>query len=298
MASREFEELQAKLREAPAPPEGESLTQLRARIDASLGALPLADGVSVESVDAAGVPALSLAGANAGAAPWLVYFHGGGYRIGSALAWRAYASQLAAAVSANVLLVDYRLAPEAPFPAAVDDALAAFRWLVSEGRDPRCIVLAGDSAGGGLALAALVALRDAGDPRPAAGVLLSPWADLTNRAATFETNAASDRLFSRDQAMAAASLYLQGHEATDPLASPVFANFEGLPPLLVHASKDEVLLDDARTIIARAEQARVDVASSIVPEMPHVWHMSVPAFPEAVVAVDEIANFVARTTKL
>jgi acetyl esterase/lipase len=296
MASREFHELQARLAAQPQPPPPSTLQEWRAHLDALLGAAPLAAGVEEQAVDAGGVPAIWLERAGAARDPVLAYFHGGGYRIGSARAWRAYGSQLALACRARVLLVDYRLAPEHPFPAAVDDAVSAVRWLLASGERPGRIVLAGDSAGGGLAAAALVALRDRGVPLPAGAACLSPWTDLTNRAETFHSRAATDKLFSLKQAQEAAALYLAGHPADDPLASPVFADLRGLPPLLIHVGEVEVLLDDSRTLADRARAAGVDVRLSVYPEMPHVWHISYPAFPEAVQAVEEVAAFVRERT--
>lgn len=296
VASTEFHELEKRLAAAPSPPDDETLEVRRARIDVAMGGLPLADGVQDEPARLGGVPSIWLQRREANDAPVLVYLHGGGYRMGSAHGWRSYASQLAVACRARVLLVDYRLAPEHPFPAALDDTLAAYRALLASGVDPGRIVLAGDSAGGGLTASALVALRDAGDALPAGAVCISPWADLTNTAETFDTNAATDRLFSRELAQLAAGLYLDGGDARSPLASPALASFEGLPPLLIHASEAEVLLGDARALAARAGEAGVEVALSLYPEMPHVWHLSVPAFPEAVLAVEEIADFVRTHT--
>ena len=297
MASREFQAHRAALAAQPAPEPPGSLRELRASIDRRQAERPLAEGVAAREADAGGVPAILLEPAGDSAtAPWLLYFHGGGYRIGSALAWRAYGSHLARACSARVLLADYRLAPEYPFPAAVEDAVAAYAWLAETGAPPERIVLAGDSAGGGLAAAALIEIRRRGLPRPAGAALLSPWADLTNRAETFRTRADADELFSLRQAREAAELYLQGRDPADPLASPVFADWSGAPPLLVHAGDAEVLLDDARLLAERARAAGVDVRLRVWPERPHVWHLSYPAFPEAVEAVEEVAAFVAEAT--
>jgi acetyl esterase/lipase len=297
LASPEFHAYQARAASqtatAPAPA---SIAELRARIDASLGAVPLEPGVRERRLDAGGVPVIGLERGGGERDPVLLYFHGGGYRIGSAHAWRAYASRLAAAARARVLLVDYRLAPEHPFPAAVEDAVCAYRGLLSAGEAPARIVLGGDSAGGGLAAAALIALRRQDLPLPAGAACLSPWADLTNRAESYRTRAHSDRLFGHAQAEQAAALYLADHPASDPLASPLFGDWSGMPPLLIHAGDTEVLLDDATGLAQRARDAGVDVHLSVYPEMPHVWHLAYPAFPEAVRAVEELAGFVARVS--
>jgi acetyl esterase/lipase len=296
VASAEFHAYQARLAAQPPAPPPARIEELRARIDATLGAVPLEPGVSELRTDAGGVPGIALQRAGGASDPLLLYLHGGGYRIGSAFAWRAYASRLAAACRARVWLVDYRLAPEHPFPAAIDDVLRAYRALLAAGEDPARVALAGDSAGGGLAAAALHGLRREGLPLPAGAVCLSPWADLTNRAQSYRTRAASDKLFGHEQAEEAAALYLQGHSPADPLASPVFGDWTGMPPLLVHAGDAEVLLDDARELAARARAAGVRVHLSVYPEMPHVWHLAYPAFPEAVRAVEEIAAFVQECT--
>src|SRR3954447_4411989 len=185
-----------------------ALLQQRAHIDAAMGRLPLAAGTTATAVDAGGVPAILCMRDGGESDRLLVYFHGGGYRLGSALAWRAYGSHLAAACRARVLVVDYRLAPEDPFPAAVDDAVAAYRWTLDHAAGISAVIVAGDSAGGGLAAALVLAASRGGVALPAGAVCLSPWADLTNTAATFTSNALRDALFSKSAADEAAALYL------------------------------------------------------------------------------------------
>jgi epsilon-lactone hydrolase len=294
MASTEFHALQEKMAAAPKPDPPANLNELRARIEATMDALPTADGVTVTPVDMDGVPGLMLVPEGGADAPVILYFHGGGFRLASARAYRPYGSQLARACRARVLLVDYRLAPENPFPAAIDDAVTAYRWLRAQGQPAARIVIGGDSAGGGITASALVALRDAGDALPAGGVCISPWVDLTNSNESFKTRAEADKLFGPNQAAEATALYLGDGDPKQPLASPVFADLAGLPPLLVHVGDAEVLLDDAAALAAKARAAGVEVTHRVYPEMPHVWHLSYPAFPEAVEAVSEIAVFVAR----
>src|SRR4051794_14893611 len=166
-----------------------ALTQQRSQIDAAMGQLPLAPGTTATAVDAGGVPAILCVRDGGEGDPVLVYFHGGGYRLGSALAWRSYGTHLAAACRARVLVVDYRLAPEHPFPAAVEDAVASYRWALDQSGAGGVVIVGGDSAGGGLAAALVVAAASRGLTLPAAAVCLSPWADLTNTAATFSSNA-------------------------------------------------------------------------------------------------------------
>ncbi len=296
MPSEEFTAFQAAMAARPAPPPVSSLDEQRRRIDEAMGALPLADGTEAALLDAGGVSAIECRPVDLpDDAPVLVYLHGGGFRIASALAYRAYGSHLAKALDGRVLLVDYRLAPEHPYPAALDDSLAAFRWVVASGVAPSRVAVAGDSAGGGLA--ASLALRTLAEgPAPAAVVCCSPWVDLTVTASTYETNAERDQLFSRTSAEEAAPLYLAGHDPTDPLVSPVFGTWEGAPPLLVQVGGIEVLLDDARRLAEVASAARVDVTLRVYPDMPHIWQMSYPAFPEAVEAVAELVAFVRRIT--
>ncbi|MFM8304381.1 MAG: alpha/beta hydrolase [Actinomycetota bacterium] len=296
MPSAEFTEFQAKMAAAPVPPPPASLDELRARIETSMGDLPRADDTTAEALDAGGVPAI-LCTRNGGVDdPWLVYFHGGGYRICSARAYRAHGSHLAAVCRARVLLVDYHLAPEHPFPAAVHDALAAYRWLLAQGVDPHRIVIAGDSAGGGLTAALLLAAAQEGVSLPAGGICLSGWLDLTNSAPSFETNAAADRLFAKSSADEAAAMYLQGHDAADPLASPLFGDWSGMPPMLLMNGSIECLADDSTRFASTARAVGVDVTHTVYADMPHVWQTSYPAFPEAVQAVEEMAAFVARVT--
>jgi monoterpene epsilon-lactone hydrolase len=296
MPSAEFVEFQQKMAAAPVPPPPGSIQELRERIEHAMGNLPLAAGTSAEEVDAGGVPSILCTRDGGEADPWLIYFHGGGYRICSARAYRAHGSQLAAACRARVLLVDYRLAPEDPFPAAVEDAVHAYRWVLDQGVDAGRIVAGGDSAGGGLTAALLLAARTQGLPFPAGGILLSGWLDLTNEAESYARNAATDTLFPKASADEAAALYLQGHDPRDPLASPVFGDWSGMPPLLVLNGSIESLFDDSVRITETARAAGVDVTHTVYEDMPHVWQTTYPAFPEAVQAVDEMAAFIARVT--
>lgn len=220
------------------------------------------------------------------------YCHGGGYYFCSPASHRPLVFGLAARSGARTFSLDYRLAPEHPFPAALDDALAAYRALLAEGTPPDSIVVAGDSAGGGLALATLVALRDAGDPLPAAGVLFSPWTDLAATGSTIETNDGLDPMFCGAAIGRAARFYVGETDPTHPYLSPLYADLSGLPPLLIQASSTEVLLDDARRVAERARAADVEVELEIWPKMPHVWHLWTPFVPEARQALERAAQFV------
>ena len=280
----------------PVPPPPADIVEQRTRIDEAMAQLPLAEGTVAEPFVRSGVPGIECRPVDvADDAPIVLYFHGGGFRIASALAYRSYGSHLAAVLGARVLLVEYRLAPEHKFPKAVDDCFAVWESLLAEGIDTGRIVIAGDSAGGGLAASVTMhALADG--VLPAGVICCSPWVDLTITADTYDTNAESDKLFSRNSAEEAAPAYLGGADPTNPIASPLFGDWNGAPPMLILVGDAEVLLDDSRKLADVAQAAGVDVTLSVYPEMPHIWTMSYPAFPEAVEGVTEMAEFVARVT--
>lgn len=280
----------------PVPPPPADIAEQRSRIDEAMAQMPLAEGTVSEPFVRSGVAGIECRPVElADNAPILLYFHGGGFRIASALAYRSYGSHLAAVLGARVLLVEYRLAPEHKFPKAVDDCFAVWESLLAEGIDTGRIVIAGDSAGGGLAASVTMhALADG--VLPAGVICCSPWVDLTITADTYDTNAESDKLFSRTSAEEAAPAYLGGADPMNPIASPLFGDWDGAPPLLILVGDAEVLLDDSRKLADVAKSAGVDVTLSVYPEMPHIWTMSYPAFPEAVEGVTEMAEFVARVT--
>ena len=296
MASKEFHALQEAMAARPVPPPPADIVEQRSRIDEAMAQIPLAEGTVAEPFVRSGVPGIECRPVDmADDAPIVLYFHGGGFRIASALAYRSYGSHLAAVLGARVLLVEYRLAPEHKFPKAVDDCFAVWESLLAEGIDTGRIVIAGDSAGGGLAASVTMhALADG--VLPAGVICCSPWVDLTITADTYDTNAESDKLFSRTSAEEAAPAYLGGADPMNPIASPLFGDWDGAPPLLILVGDAEVLLDDSRKLADVAKSAGVDVTLSVYPEMPHIWTMSYPAFPEAVEGVTEMAEFVSRVT--
>jgi acetyl esterase/lipase len=219
--------------------------------------------------------------------------HGGGYVLGSLATGRPLASRVAHAAEARILNVEYRLAPEHPFPAALHDSVTAYTGLLHEGVDPATIAVLGDSAGGGLAVATLVAARDQGLPLPAAGVCISPWVDLTLSNSSLFTNDGRDPQINRHLLAEMAAAYLQGQEPTLPLASPAYADLSGLPPLLIHAGTAEVLFDDARMLAVAANNAGVEVTLELYEHMIHVWHAYAPGLPEGGAAIDRIASWLA-----
>ena len=296
MASKEFHAMQEAMAARPVPPPPADIAEQRSRIDEAMAQMPLAEGTVAEPFVRSGVPGIECRPVDvADNAPIVLYFHGGGFRIASALAYRSYGSHLAAVLGARVLLVEYRLAPENKFPKAVDDCFTVWESLLAEGIDTGRIVIAGDSAGGGLAASVTMhALADG--VLPAGVICCSPWVDLTITAGTYDTNAESDKLFSRTSAEEAAPAYLGGADPMNPIASPLFGDWDGAPPLLILVGDAEVLLDDSRKLADVAKAAGVEVTLSVYPEMPHIWTMSYPAFPEAVEGVTEMAEFVARVT--
>jgi monoterpene epsilon-lactone hydrolase len=215
----------------------------------------------------------------------ILYLHGGGYRMGSPAAWANFASRLATATGCSVVVPDYRLAPEHPFPAAIHDALAVYRALCDRNGTPP--IVGGDSAGGGLACA----LALAADPAPQKAVLLSPWVDLTVTNPTYASRK-SDLFFPRESALEAAGQYLQEHDARDPLASPLKGDLDGFPSTLILASSDECLIGDALALQAALTEARVPVETHIVPGMTHVWPVIAPALAESHAALTAIGHFI------
>jgi monoterpene epsilon-lactone hydrolase len=271
-----------------------SLEDDRLSYETMLSAMTLDDDITTERVGAGGVPAEWVVAPRSDDASVMLYLHGGGYVLGSMRTHRVMLSHLSRASGFKVLGLDYRLAPENPFPAPVEDTLAAYRWLLWSGNDPRKIVLAGDSAGGGLVVAAIVAMRYAGEPLPAAGVCLSPWVDMEATGPSFVTNATSDPSVARDRILRLAGVYLAGKSPQAPLASPIHADLRGLPPLLVQVGSIETLLDDARALAQRAQAAGVEVTLEVWEDMPHVWHHFAPILPEAQQAIARIGEFVRK----
>jgi phosphinothricin tripeptide acetyl hydrolase len=283
--------VRAHLGKLPAP-ETMTIDERRQQYDRAEKVFTLPPGVAPQTVQAGDCPAewLQAPGSRTDAA--LLYLHGGGYVIGSPRSHRHLAGAIAAAAGVPCLFPDYRLAPEHRFPAPVDDAVSVYRWLLERAIEPRRVVLAGDSAGGGLVVATLLALRQRGLALPAAGVCISPWVDLTCSGASYETKAARDPIVKRQGVVQMAQHYLGGADAKTPFASPLFADLSGLPPLLIHVGGDEVLLDDATELAARTRAAGGKVELEVWPEMIHVWHWFLPWLDEARAAVDGIGRFI------
>jgi len=268
-----------------------TLEEMRTRWNEQAAATPDAPGIRSEPLQAGGVPAMWFHpdDPRPGA---IVYLHGGGYVVGSLATHRLLMGGLAAAAGRPVLGVDYRLAPEHPHPAAIDDAEAAYRWVLSQGIDPRHVVVAGDSAGGGLTVATLVRLRDLGVPLPAGGVCISPWTDLTLGGESMRTKEAVDPLVTRGILELGARSYLGEGDPATPSASPLYADLAGLPPLLVQVGTEEMLLDDATRLATRAEEAGTTVTLEVWDEMFHVWHAFAMLLPEGQRAIERIGAWI------
>ena len=254
-------------------------------------ASPPPPGTTVEPIDAGGVPAEWVVASGVTSSHVLLYLHGGGYQGGSPAMLRNVVAHISAAAQCRVLSVDYRLAPEDPFPAAVDDAQTAYRFLLKSNTSPAAIAIAGDSAGGGLTLATLVALRDAGDPLPAAAVAISPWTDLALTGESLTTRADVDVMIKPDGMREDAATYLAGADPRHPYASPLYADLHGLPPILIHVGDAEVILDDSTRFAAKARAASVDVTLEIWDEMPHVFHAFAGLLPESDQAIERIGTW-------
>jgi acetyl esterase/lipase len=273
------------LRQAPLGAGGDVREQRRV-FQELLGARQLPAGVTVTPGALGAVPTAEITVAGVEPRHVVLYFHGGVYALGSAALGADLASEIGRRIDASVISVEYRLAPEHPYPAAVDDAVAAYDALLQRGVAPTDIVLAGESAGAGLAVAALVAARDRGLPMPAAALLMSPWADLTLTGASMDTKQGIDPLLSRDRFLPAVADYVGGHDPSAGLISPIFGRLSGLPPLVIQAGSNEVLLDDAVRLAGRAGADDVAVTLDITPGVPHVFQAYHAVLGEAVAALD------------
>ena len=277
-------------------PENPTLEDSRERWRQLARAIGGDTAASVLRVDADGVPAELVSSGEASSGRAILYLHGGGYVIGSPATHRELARRLSVAADADVLSIDYRLAPENPFPAAVEDAVSAYRWLVGQGCDPAGVAIAGDSAGGGLTVATLVSLRDQGLPLPACGVCLSPWVDMEGIGDSMTSRAALDPMVQREGLVAMAETYLGGADSRTPLAAPLYADLHGLPPLLIQVGTSETLYDDATRLSTRAEAAGVETCFESWDEMIHVWHLFAPMLDDGQRAIERIGEFVRGKT--
>lgn len=260
---------------------------------ASLQKIP--HDVKIEPVDAGGVPAEWITTPGVVKQHVILYLHGGGYVSGSIRTHRDLAARISRVSKSRVLIIDYRLAPEHPFPAALEDAVAAYRWLLfTKGVTPDNLIIAGDSAGGGLTIAALVKLRDEGVALPAAAICLSPWVDLACTGESMKSKAESDPFITPEGCKFVAEKYLKGVDSYNPLASPLYADLQGLPPILIIVGTSEILLDDSVRFAKRAKDAGVDVKLDIWQDMIHVFPAFAGFVPESRQAIEQIGEFIQK----
>ncbi len=268
------------------------LEQQRQLTEQMLGAGSIAPGTRFETARIGAIAGIWSLPAQPRAGRTLLYLHGGGYVVGSANGYRSLSSHLAAACAARVFTIDYRLAPEHPFPAAVEDALAAYRGLLDSGIAAQDICLAGDSAGGGLSMALLLAAREAGLEQPAAAALMSPWVDMTQSGASWVSKKSLDPMLGRlGEGVSMATLYLNGADPCHPLASPLLADLHGLAPLLIQVGSSECLLDDATALATRLAAAEVKVQLDVWPRMIHVFQAMGDQLDEGRSAIIQLAAF-------
>ena len=290
MSTEQRENLEAILRQSAFPADV-GLIEQRRLLKELTSAQPLPAGVTVTAAALRGVPTAEITIDGIEPRHVVLYFHGGVYVLGDAFQAAGLASQVGRRAGARVISVDYRLAPEHPYPAAADDALAAYEALLGNGTAPADIAFAGESAGGGLAVATLVNARDHGLPLPAAAFVMSPYADLTLAGATMDTKGGVDVLMSRANLQARIGDYTSGQDAALGLISPVFADLSGLPPLIIQAGTHEVLLDDAIRLARQAAIADVEVTLDITPRVPHVFQSFYPILDEGAAALDRAGQF-------
>jgi epsilon-lactone hydrolase len=293
VSTEQRDNLDAALRQSafPAGSDVSDVNEQRRLLRELLSAQPLPADVTVTAAALGGVPTAEITVDGVEPRHVVLYFHGGVYAVGDAFLAADLAAQVGRRTRAKVVSVDYRLAPEHPYPAAVDDALAAYHALLRNGTAPSGIAFAGESAGGGLAVATLVNARDHGLALPAAAFVMPPYADLTLAGATMDTKREADPLMSRQALQARVSDYTAGHDAALGLISPVFADLSGLPPLIIQAGTHEVLLDDAVRLARQAATADVEVTLDVTPGVPHVFQAYYPVLDEAAAALDRAGRF-------
>lgn len=285
----EIEAIRAVLAARPRPAE---LAERRRRLDALGGSYALPGDIRVEPTRANGVPAEWTEAPGADAARVLLYLHGGGYVAGSLTSHRPMVAEAGRQAGLRTLALDYRLAPEHPFPAALEDAVAGYRHLLEQGFAPARIAVGGDSAGGGLAAALLVALRDQGLPLPGCAWLISPWVDLESSFPSMASKAAADPMVQKPYLLEIAPMYHGATSARTPLVSPIHADLHGLPPLLLQVGSAETLLDEDVAFAGRAGAADVAVTLEIWPEMIHVWHLFHPQLAAGRRAIAAAGQFI------
>jgi monoterpene epsilon-lactone hydrolase len=290
VSQQQRSELEAMLRAAPLDLGGDVHEQ-RTIFDQMMAAAPILADVQALTASLGGVPVVNVDVKGADPGRVILYIHGGAYAIGTAASSVPLASDLARRVGAHLVALDYRLAPESPYPAALEDAVAAYEGLLESGLSASRIAIAGESAGAGLAVAMLVALGGAGLPQPSSAFLMSPWTDLTLSGDSITAKAAVDPALRPEGLRLRAAEYIAGGDAQDGLISPLFADLAGLPPLLVQAGSHEILLDDSTRLTTRAAAADVAVALEVTPGVPHVFQSFAATLDEGDAALASAGAF-------
>jgi len=290
MPSKEYQDILELLNSMP-DTLGLSFEERRSNFEEQASQLLIAENVSCEPLSVDGIPAEWIVPDEASDQAVLLYLHGGGYCIGSINTHRGMVSHIAKTAKTRALLIDYRLAPEYPFPAAVEDSTATYKWLLSQGIVASDIIIAGDSAGGGLTVSTLVSLKEKGIPLPAAAVLISPWVDLAITGDSVISKAEIDPMVTKEGLIEMAEAYMDNTDPRTPLASPLYSDLVGLPPMLIHVGTSEILLDDANRLVDHARKAGIEVTLNVAEGMCHVWHFFTIMLPEALEAINEVAGF-------
>jgi monoterpene epsilon-lactone hydrolase len=293
MSDGEIAALRALLTSRPRPA---SVAERRERLDALGSTYVTAEDIRLEPVSAGGVPAEWSVSPNADASRVLFFLHGGGFSAGSIISHRAMVTEAGRAARARTLAINYRRTPEHPFPAALEDALQAYQWLLGQGVRPSRIAIGGDSAGGGLTLAVMVSLQERGLPLPACGWCVSPWIDMEARGESYAAKAAIDPMIGKEYILELASWYLGGIAPRTPLAAPLHADLRGLPPLLIQVGSSETLLDDSVQIAARLGASDVRVSLEIWPQMIHAWPLFHQQLADGRRAIAAAGSFIRAAT--
>jgi acetyl esterase/lipase len=294
MVSKELKDVMNMLRARQNPPTVATLEESRAYSDQMGESIPIPEDVKYEYFDIEGVPVAWVTNPNSEKEKVIIYLHGGGYILGSIISARALTLKFSQISNARVLVVDYRLAPENPYPAGLDDTISVYKWLInSENIKPKNIIIAGASAGGGLTMSALIRLRDEGLSLPAAGIAISPWADLTCESTSFTERANVEVWLTPNALRVAADSYVNDNDPRNPHLSTIFADFKGLPPLFIQVGGLEMLWDDAHCLAENAKKAGVDVELDVWEDLFHVFI----AFPsqESQQATEKIKNFIKKS---
>ena len=285
-------ELVVALLSARERPQNPTVEQYREGFESLSANVGVGKNSTIKEVDANGVPGEMVIADGSSEDTVTLYLHGGGYVIGSPKTHRELARRLSVETGGGILVIDYRLAPENPFPAAVEDAVSSYRWLLERGLDPAALSIAGDSAGGGLAVATLVSLKEQGVPLPSCGVALSPWVDMEVSGESMLTRADVDPMVQRDGLLTMAQTYLNGADPRSPLAAPIYADLSGLPPLLIQVGTRETLYDDAIWLACHAIKAGLKVTFEPWDEMIHVWQLFAPLIDEGQQSIERIGEFI------